>query len=62
MGGDASAMQELRAILVSREPFYARARAIVDTAGLPVEDSADRLHAVITSKLKTDELAVSATK
>jgi XRE family aerobic/anaerobic benzoate catabolism transcriptional regulator len=62
MGGDASAMQELRAILVSREPFYSRGRATVDTAGLSVEESADRLHAVITSKLKTDEVAVSATK
>jgi XRE family aerobic/anaerobic benzoate catabolism transcriptional regulator len=61
MGGDASAMQELRAILVSREPFYARARAIVDTAGLSVDDAAERLHGVIASKLKTDSSALSMT-
>ena len=62
MGGDASAMQELRAILLSREPFYARARATVDTAGVPVDEAAERLHAAIASKLKTDEAAVSAVK
>ena len=62
MGGDASAMQELRAILVSREPFYARARTTVDTARLSVEAAAERLHAVIASKLKTDGLMVSAAK
>jgi XRE family aerobic/anaerobic benzoate catabolism transcriptional regulator len=61
MGGDASAMQELRAILVSREPFYARARATVDTAGLSVDDAAERLHGVIASKLKTDSSALSMT-
>jgi XRE family aerobic/anaerobic benzoate catabolism transcriptional regulator len=61
MGGDASAMQELRAILVSREPFYARARAMVDTAGLSVDDATERLHAVIASKLKTDNSALSMT-
>jgi XRE family aerobic/anaerobic benzoate catabolism transcriptional regulator len=57
MGGDASAMQELRAILVSREPFYARARAMVNTAGLSVEEAADRLYALISSELTTDEAA-----
>lgn len=62
MAGDASAMQELRAILVSRAPFYARARAIVDTAGLSVNEAAERLQAVITSKPKNDKLAVSAIK
>jgi XRE family aerobic/anaerobic benzoate catabolism transcriptional regulator len=61
MGGDASAMQELRAILVSREPFYARARATVDTAGLSVEEAADRLYALISSEL-TDEAALSTAK
>jgi XRE family aerobic/anaerobic benzoate catabolism transcriptional regulator len=59
MGGDASAMQELRAILVNREPFYARARATVNTAGLSVEGAAERLHGVISSKLKTDSAAFS---
>jgi XRE family aerobic/anaerobic benzoate catabolism transcriptional regulator len=62
MGGDASAMQELRAILLSREPFYARARATVDTAGLSVDAAAERLHAVIASKLKNDEAVLSAAK
>ena len=62
MGGDASAMQELRAILVSREPFYARARATLDTAGLPVDEAAERLHAAIASKLKTDEAASGTAK
>jgi XRE family aerobic/anaerobic benzoate catabolism transcriptional regulator len=61
MGGDASAMQELRAILVSREPFYARARAMVDTAGLSVEEATDRLYALISSEL-TDEAALSTAK
>jgi XRE family aerobic/anaerobic benzoate catabolism transcriptional regulator len=60
MAGDASAMQELRAILVSREPFYAQARATLDTADLSVEEAAERLQAVIASKLQYDELAVSA--
>jgi XRE family aerobic/anaerobic benzoate catabolism transcriptional regulator len=62
MGGDASAMQELRAILVSREPFYARARAIVDTAGLSVEEAADRLYALISSELTTNKAALSTAK
>jgi XRE family aerobic/anaerobic benzoate catabolism transcriptional regulator len=62
MGGDASAMQELRAILVSREPFYARGRATVDTAGLSVEEAADRLYALISSELTTDEVALSPAK
>ena len=34
MADDRSAMAELRNILVSREPLYARAAAVVDTAGL----------------------------
>jgi XRE family aerobic/anaerobic benzoate catabolism transcriptional regulator len=62
MGGDASAMQELRAILVSREPFYARARAMVDTAGLSVEEAADRLYALISSQPATNEAAFSIAK
>jgi XRE family aerobic/anaerobic benzoate catabolism transcriptional regulator len=62
MGGDASAMQELRAILVSREPFYARARATVNTAGLSVDEAAARLQATIASKLKNDEAALSPAK
>jgi XRE family transcriptional regulator, aerobic/anaerobic benzoate catabolism transcriptional regulator len=62
MGGDASAMQELRAILVGREPFYARARATLDTAGLSVDHAAERLHDVIVSKLRTDNAALGRTE
>ena len=43
MADDRSAMAELRNILVSREPLYARASAVVDTAGLSVHDAAARL-------------------
>jgi XRE family transcriptional regulator, aerobic/anaerobic benzoate catabolism transcriptional regulator len=42
MADDRSAMQELR-ILLSREPLYARAAAVVDTAGLTVDRAAARL-------------------
>jgi XRE family aerobic/anaerobic benzoate catabolism transcriptional regulator len=43
MADDRKAMAELRNILVSREPLYARASAVVDTAGLSVNDAAARL-------------------
>ena len=43
MADDRSAMGELRNILVSREPLYARASAVVDTAGLSVDAAAARL-------------------
>src|SRR6476469_9319816 len=43
MADDRSAMAELRNILVSREPLYARASAVVDTAGLAVNEAAARL-------------------
>ena len=43
MADDRSAMAELRNILLSREPLYARASAVVDTAGLSVDDAAARL-------------------
>jgi XRE family aerobic/anaerobic benzoate catabolism transcriptional regulator len=43
MADDRSAMAELRTILLSREPLYARASAVVDTAGLTVDDAAARL-------------------
>ena len=43
MADDRSAMQELRTILLSREPLYARAAAVVDTAGLAVDQAAARL-------------------
>lgn len=43
MADDRSAMAELRNILVSREPLYARAAAVVDTAGLSVDAAAAKL-------------------
>ncbi|BAM86682.1 shikimate kinase [Bradyrhizobium oligotrophicum S58] len=43
MADDRSAMAELRNILASREPLYARANAVVDTAGLSVDAAAVRL-------------------
>lgn len=43
MADDRSAMQELRTILISREPLYARASAQVDTAGLTIDEAAKRL-------------------
>jgi XRE family aerobic/anaerobic benzoate catabolism transcriptional regulator len=36
-------MAELRTILRSREPLYARASAVVDTAGLTIDNAAARL-------------------
>ena len=47
MADDRSAMAELRNILVSREPLYVRANAVVDTAGLTVEAAAARLSEVV---------------
>jgi XRE family aerobic/anaerobic benzoate catabolism transcriptional regulator len=43
MADDRSAMAELRNILLSREPLYARASAVVNTAGLSVDAAAARL-------------------
>jgi XRE family transcriptional regulator, aerobic/anaerobic benzoate catabolism transcriptional regulator len=43
MADDRSAMAELRTILRSREPLYARASAVVDTAGLSVDAASSRL-------------------
>jgi XRE family aerobic/anaerobic benzoate catabolism transcriptional regulator len=43
MADDRSAMAELRTILLSREPLYARASAVVDTAGLSIDTAAARL-------------------
>jgi len=47
MADDRDAMAELRAILLSREPLYARASRTVDTTGLDAEMAADRLVAAI---------------
>ena len=43
MADDRSAMAGLRTILLSREPLYSRASAVVDTAGLTVDAAAARL-------------------
>ena len=54
MADDRSAMAELRNILLSREPLYARASAVVDTAGLSVDAAAARLYNAVTPVLEQD--------
>jgi XRE family aerobic/anaerobic benzoate catabolism transcriptional regulator len=54
MADDRSAMAELRTILRSREPFYARASAVVDTAGLSVDNAAARLIDAVAPLLHSD--------
>lgn len=54
MADDRSAMAELRNILVSREPLYARASAVVDTAGLTINDAAARLVDAVAPVLRHD--------
>jgi XRE family aerobic/anaerobic benzoate catabolism transcriptional regulator len=54
MADDRSAMAELRTILLSREPLYARAAAVVDTAGLTVERAAARLVDTVAPVLAKD--------
>jgi XRE family aerobic/anaerobic benzoate catabolism transcriptional regulator len=57
MADDRSAMAELRTILLSREPLYARASAVVDTAGLTVDTAAARLIDTVTPVLHNDARA-----
>ncbi len=54
MADDRSAMAELRTILLSREPLYARASAVVDTAGLAVDAAAARLIEAVAPVLQSD--------
>jgi len=54
MADDRSAMAELRNILVSREPLYARASSVVDTAGLTVDDAAAQLMETVAPMLHND--------
>ena len=54
MADDRSAMAELRNILLSREPLYARANAVVDTAGLSVDAAAARLIEAVAPVLQPD--------
>ena len=57
MADDRSAMAELRNILVSREPLYARASAVVDTAGLTVGAAAARLLDAVAPVLQSESKA-----
>jgi XRE family aerobic/anaerobic benzoate catabolism transcriptional regulator len=54
MADDRSAMSELRTILKSREPLYARASAVVDTAGLSADAAAARLIEAVAPVLRED--------
>ena len=54
MADDRSAMAELRTILLSREPLYARAAAVVDTAGLTVDNAAGRLIDAVAPVLEAE--------
>ncbi|MBX9933889.1 MAG: helix-turn-helix transcriptional regulator [Methylobacterium sp.] len=49
-GDHASAMQELRAVLLSREPLYARASAVVDTSDVGIDVMVDRLADAIEAR------------
>lgn len=63
MADDRSAMQELRTILLSREPLYARATTHVDTARLSVDQAANRLIETVTPVLaKAERPRVVATR
>jgi XRE family aerobic/anaerobic benzoate catabolism transcriptional regulator len=57
MANDSSAMDELRTILKSREPLYARASGVLDTAGLSVEDAAAQLTDMVAPVLCRDACA-----
>lgn len=61
MADDRSAMQELRTILLSREPLYSRASATVDTAGLSIKDASARLIDTVLPALGQHERAAPAT-
>ena len=54
MADDRSAMAELRTILLSREPLYARASAVVDTSGLSVDAAAARLVDAVAPVLQSE--------
>jgi XRE family aerobic/anaerobic benzoate catabolism transcriptional regulator len=50
MGNDSAAMTELKTILTSREPLYARADAMLDTAGRKLRESFADLLALIQER------------
>ncbi|HET7889589.1 MAG TPA: helix-turn-helix transcriptional regulator [Bradyrhizobium sp.] len=57
MADDRSAMAELRNILVSREPLYSRASAVVDTAGLSIDAAAKKLLDAVSPVLQDEPKA-----
>jgi XRE family aerobic/anaerobic benzoate catabolism transcriptional regulator len=57
MADDRAAMQELRTILQSREPLYARAAGVLDTARLTVDEAAAKLVAMVSPVLCRDACA-----
>jgi XRE family transcriptional regulator, aerobic/anaerobic benzoate catabolism transcriptional regulator len=54
MADDRSAMAELRNILLSREPLYARASAVLDTSGVSVDAAAARLVDAVAPVLQSE--------
>ncbi|GEP01339.1 helix-turn-helix transcriptional regulator [Methylobacterium haplocladii] len=56
-GDHATALEDLRSVLLSREPLYARATATVDTSGVPVATMLDRLIAMIDERVPMIEPA-----
>jgi XRE family aerobic/anaerobic benzoate catabolism transcriptional regulator len=54
-GDPASVLEDLRAVLLSREPLYARASAVVDTSDVPVEVMAERLIEVIETRFSGND-------
>jgi XRE family aerobic/anaerobic benzoate catabolism transcriptional regulator len=48
MAGNAEAMEDLKRILIAREPLYRKADAVVDTAGQDPDTSLARLRAAVT--------------
>jgi len=58
MSNESDAMNELVAILSSREPLYARARAVLDTSGRTLEESAQSLTRLIGAFAPRESLGV----
>lgn len=59
MADDRSAMAELRTILASREPLYARASACINTAGLGIDEAAARLIEKVAPVLGNERIAAA---
>lgn len=59
MESERSDMHELRTILLSREPLYARASAEVDTSGLDIEAAAARLTETVAPVLAKHHLGAA---